>query len=361
MLSWVSVNANNGSIIADLPTLKAEGALKQTLMRYESATVRLPMDEAPGNWRQATRKGAVFLVALDEATDGEARGVPLWGGLVIRRTRTVGAGVEMSLATAEAYFDRVYVGDHNYRGAGQNGIIQQLVAIYGTGLPLRVELLDGGGTPRDRTYRDSEDKTLYSVMTDLSGILGGPEWTVGWEWVDDQRLGLVLYVGSRIGRSAPAGLNPAAQFHLPGDVSSAELVEDFGADAGANDIMAVSTGTEDARPQSQHQTNPNDFRPRFEFRWTPSTSITNVDTLTSHAQRALEAMKDGTVALTLTANREEAPKLGRVWRIGDDIGFDIESPEFPDGLTGTARAVGWELTNTQITPLIDVTAVKGVD
>src|SRR5690349_22886127 len=105
MLSWVSVNANNGSIIADLPTLKADGALKQTLMRYESATVKLPMDEAPDNWRQATRKGAVFLVALDEADEGEARGVPLWGGLVIRRTRTVGAGVELSLATAEAYFD----------------------------------------------------------------------------------------------------------------------------------------------------------------------------------------------------------------------------------------------------------------
>lgn len=365
MLSWVAVNANTGDIIADLPTLRIDGALKHTLMRYESQTATLPMDGAPENWRQATRKGAVFLVALDEADENNIRR-PLWGGLVIRRNRVVSAGVQLSLVTAEAYFDRVYVGSESFTGVAQNVIVKTLVEKYaktGTkrGLPLRVVIAGADGVLRDKTINDFDDKTLYSVLTDFAGIIGGPEWTVGWEWVDASRLGLVLTVGDRIGVPAPAGLSPAAQFYLPGSVIYAELNEGYGADEGANDVMAVSSGVEDARPQSPHETITTDLRPRFEYRWTPSTSIKRSSTLVGHAQRALAAMKDGTVALMLTANREEAPKLDVDWRIGDDIGFDITSPEFPDGLTGTARCVGWELTDTTITPLVDVTNIGGID
>jgi len=358
-LSWIAVDSTNGSVIADLTNLRVDGALKQTLMRYESQTASLPMDGAPPNWRVATRPGGVFLVALDE----DER--PLWGGMVIRRTRTIGDGVKLSLVTAEGYLDRVYVSGIGFPGVEQNWIAKLLVEEYAQdgyrrGIPVRAEIVGGDGVKRDRSFNDWDDKTLYSILQDLSGVAGGPEWTIGWEWVDEQKLGLVFYVGDRIGSPAPAGLNPAAQFYLPGSVSEAELVEDYGSDAGSNDVMAVSTGTEDARPQSDHWTNTGDYRPRFEYRWTPSTSITDKATLDGHAERALNAMKDGTLALSLTANREDAPKLNHDWRIGDDIGFDIEAPEFPDGLTGTARCVGWELTDTTITPLIDVTAVEGV-
>jgi len=369
-LSWVSVNANTGAIIADLPTLKVDGALKATLMRYESQTASLPTwdpasdDGPPPNWMSATRPGATFLVALSEPEPNEPRGLPLWGGMVVRRNRIPGGGVKMSLVTAEGYLDRVYVGDEPFTATGQNEILRRLAAKYiatgvQRGLPLRIEVIGGDGTARDRTYLDSSDKTIYSVLSDLSGVIGGPEWTIRWEWVDEQALGLVLTVSSRIGSPPPAGLNPNAQFYLPGSVTDAELVEGYGADEGANDVMAVSSGTEDARPQSPHQKNDGDLRPRFEYRWTPSTSITDVNTLTAHAQRALAAMKDGSLALTLTANREEAPKLGRDWFIGDDIGFSIEAPEFPGGLVGTARCVGWELTDTTVTPLIDVTNIEG--
>lgn len=364
-LSWVSVNANTGDIIADLNNVQVGGALKQTLMRYEGQTATLPIDGAPPNWRQATRKGAVFLVALDESDENNLRR-PLWGGLVIRRIRTVGAGVQLSLVTAEAYFDRVYVGDQTYSNTPQNVLVKTLVEKYAKtgplrGLPLRVKILGANGALRDRTYKDADDKTLYSVLTDLAGVLSGPEWTIEWEWVTPSRLGLVVVVGDRIGASAPTGLGPAAQFYLPGSVTHAELAEGYGSEEGANDVMAVSSGVQDARPQSPRQTVTTDLRPRFEYRWTPSTSISNISTLTSHAQRALAAMKDGTVALSLTANREESPKLGVDWHIGDDVGFDIKSPEFPDGLTGVARSVGWELTDTTITPLLDVAHIEGID
>lgn len=369
-LSWLSVNANTGAVIADLTNLRVDGALKATLMRYESQTASLPTwdpagdDGPPPNWETATRPGAVFLVALSEPEDNEPRGLPLWGGMVVRRNRIPGQGVKMSLVTAEGYMDRIYVGTIGMN-TGQNLLAKLLVQEYmqngyspRRGLPLRVQVVGGNGMVRQRNYLDSGDKTLYSVMTDLSGVLGGPEWTIGWEWVDEQKLGLVMTIGDRIGSPPPAGLNPNAQFYLPGSVTDAEFVEGYGADEGANDVMAVSSGTEDARPESQHYTNDTDQRPRFEYRWTPSTSITDVNTLNSHAQRALAAMKDGSLALTLTANREEAPKLGRDWFIGDDIGFSIEAPEFPHGLVGTARCVGWELTDTTVTPLIDVTNIE---
>lgn len=365
-LSWVAVNANDGTIITDLPTFRLDDELRKTLMRYETQTASLPLgvpgtpDAAPPNWRQATRAGAVFMVALDE------NNTPVWGGLVTKRIRKIGTSVKLSMVTAEGYFDRVYVGDETFTATAQNTIVQTLVEKYaksGTlrGLPLRVQIVGGTGVARDRTYKDADDKTLYSVLTDLSGVIGGPEWTVGWEWVTASQLGLVLTVADRLGSPAPSGLNPAARFYLPGSVTDAELVEGYGSSEGANDVMAVSSGVGAARPQSPHQTNSADLRPRFEYRWCPSTSITIVDTLTAHAQRALKAMQGGTVALSLTANRLEAPQLGRDWFIGDDVGFDITGPEFPDGLYGTARAVGWEMTDTTITPLLDVTGIAGID
>jgi hypothetical protein len=125
--------------------------------------------------------------------------------------------------------------------------------------------------------------------------------------------------------------------------------------------MAVSSGVADARPQSTHQTNTADLRPRFEYRYTPSVSEPNIPTLNSYAKRALTSMKDGAVALTIAANREEAPRLGVDWGIGDDVGFDLTAPAWPDGITGVARAVGWELTDTTITPLIDVQNIEGID
>ena len=365
MLSWLAVNSNDGSIIADLTNLRVDGALKQTLMRYESQTATLPLDGAPSNWRQATRKGATFLVCLDEPDENNDQR-PLWGGMVKDRDTDTGPEVKFSLVTAEAYLDRVYVGNEKFFQIAQNTIVKTLVEKYAKtgvkrGLPIRVEILGGTGALINAAYADTDDKTLYSVLTDLSGLDGGPEWTVHWEWVDAQTLGLVLTVGDRVGVPAPAGLGPAAQFYLPGSVTEATLHEGFGSDEGANDVMAVGSGVADARPQSTHQTNTADLRPRFEYRYTPSVSEPNVPTLESYAKRALASMKDGSVALTMTANRQEAPKLGVDWGIGDDIGFDLTAPAWPDGITGVARAVGWELTDTTITPLVDVRSIEGID
>jgi len=358
MLSWVSVQATTGSIIADLPTLRADGALKRTIGRHEAQTAVLPLDGAPSNWRTATRKKAVFLVALSEPLENEPRGLPVWGGVVTERTTSHKEGVSLSMVTAEDYLNDRYVMNETYTGIGQNEIVEDLITKYviPDGIPVRVVKLPGANPARDRTYLDADDKTVYSILEELSGVLGGPEWTIGWEWVDERALGLVLYVGARLGTPAPAGLGPASWFHLPGNVSDCELVEGYRRGEGANDVMAVSSGSADARPQSTHHQSAEDGRPRIELRWTPSTSITDLTTLEAHAGRALEGLQGGTVALSITANRAESEPF----QLGDDVGFDLTSWAWPDGITGTARAIGIEWTDTTITPVLDVTGIEGI-
>jgi hypothetical protein len=358
-LSWLSVNANTGAVTADLPTLRVDGALKRTIGRHESQTAILPLDGAPSNWRTATRKKSVFLVALSEPLENEPRGEPVWGGMVTERTTNHKEGVSLSMVTAEDYLNDRYVGDETYTAVPQNDIAEDLVEKYIAidGIPIRIVKLPGANPTRDRTYLDKDDKTVYALLEELSGIIGGPEWTIGWEWVDAQKLGLVLYVGARIGSAAPAGLGPASWFHLPGNTTNAELVEGYRRGEGANDVMAVSSGSADARPQSTHHTSTVDGRPRIELRWSPSTSITELDTLEGHAARALAGLQDGTVALSITANRSESTPF----QLGDDVGFDLKSWAWPDGITGTARAIGIEWTDTTITPVLDVSNIEGID
>jgi hypothetical protein len=359
MLSWLSVNANNGSIIADLPNLAPSGALKRTIGRHETQTAVLPLDGAPSNWRTATRKKSVFLVALSEPLDNEPRGLPVWGGMVTERTTSHKEGVSLSMVTAEDYLNDRYVMNETYIGWTQNDIVEDLIVKYVAtdGIPIRVVKLPGANPVRDRTYLDKDDKTVYALLDELSGIIGGPEWTIDWEWVDERALGLVLYVGGRMGSTAPVGLGPSSWFHMPGNVSNVELIEGYRRGEGANDVMAVSSGSADARPQSSHHLSNEDGRPKIELRWTPSTSITDQTTLEGHAERALEGLQGGTVALSISANQAETTPF----QLGDDVGFDLTSWAWPDGITGTARAIGMEWTDTTITPVLNVTGIEGIN
>lgn len=359
MLSWVSVNALTGEIITDLPNLRVEGSLKRTIGRSESQTATLPLDRSPENWKTATRKKAAFLVALSDPLENEPRGEPVWGGMVINREPTHGSEVPLQLITAEDYLNDRYVGTVNYYTWPQNSLVEDLINRYvkPNGIPIRVVKLPGSDPVRGRTYVDKEDKTVGSALEELSGVEGGPEWTIEWEWVDERKLGLVLFVGARIGSPAPAGLGPASWFNLPGNVQTCRLIDAYRRGEGANDVMATSSGAGDARPQSSHKIHTGDGRPRVEFRWSPSTSITTQQVLEDHAARALAGMKAGTVALELTAVQSETDPFN----LGDDVGFDLTAPAWPEGVTGTARVLGLEWTNTTVTPVLDVTGIEGMD
>lgn len=367
--SWVAVESKTGLIIADLPDFGCD-RLADSISQYESTQGSLPVPSAPENWERATLPMGACLVLVDDLEDGSTP-VPVWGGVVLDREPATDDVVPVSLGTIPAYFDVRYVGSKTYTQTGQNSIVADLISLYvgsgsNGGIPIRVQVVNGGsGTLRDRTYDDADDKTVYSVLQELTDVIGGPEWYVGWEWLHNpERITPVLYVGDRVGVAAAAGMNPAATFEIPGPVSSASVAESYKSGKGANDVMATSTASADVRPQSSHVVTPDPDRPTVEYRFTPSTSITNVATLNGHAQAKALLMAGGAKSVSLSAVVKDAPRLGVDWNLGDDIGYVIGGPDrygretvpaFPGGRRGTARAIGWELDLSEparVTPIL---------
>lgn len=348
--SWVATEVLTGKIIADLPDLHVE-RVKLSLGRYESATPTLPLPTAPENWERATLEGATNLILTTHNPDDPAHGIPVWGAMVTKTDRDHTDILPMTVATIESYLDRRFVGDEEFVQVGQNNIFKTLIEKYvatgsNGGLPIRVQIVNGAaGKLRDRSYKDQDDKTVYSAIRDLAGVIDGFEWTIGWEWQHNpERITPVAYVGDRIGNPVTPGLAPAATFYLPGPVSSLSNPRDYSNGNGANDVMATSSGQGDIRPQSPRQVFADPERPTFEHRFSPSTSITEVSTLTGYAAAALDVLRDGIRSVGLSAATQKAPKLGVDWALGDDIGFDITStPAFPNDHVGVARAIGWEL------------------
>lgn len=354
-LSWVACDIRTGTVLAELPDFVPTSPLKQTMGRSETGTGQFPLKrkrgKLPPSWEQATRHGYAQIVALD----GD---VPIWGGFVLRRQRVVDnrggvVAVDLGMSTMDGYLARRQVYDNAWAATSQTTIASQLVTLYAgassfRGVPFQIAAA-ASSTLRDRTYRNDEDKTVYAALQELMGVEGGPEWTVSMQLLPGSptRIVPVFQVADRIGSSPMPGLGPAAEFSMPGNLLSAQLVEDYGDGAGANDLLMTGTSQQDMRPESDHYTADDDGRPLFEKRYTPSTSITSKDTLNAHAARARAAMKDGQQAITCTAPIAKAPRLGRDWVLGDDIAIMVRGEEFsdfgPDGLDATSRAYGWQL------------------
>ena len=352
-LSWLSVALLTGRVVAELNDLVCD-SVSATLGRYESTTASLPLPTAPADWDRATMPYGSALVLLED-------GVPVWGGIVTGRNPGHGDVLSLSLATAEAYFARRYVGDVTYAATGQNTIASNLVTAYAvtSGIPFRIAT-SGAGTVRDRTYTDASDQFLYDQLQELSGVSGGPEWTVTWEHQSSpERYTPVFTVADRIGTAPMAGLRPAVTFDMPGSVASFEYAQTWAAGQGATSVVATGTAQADVRPQSPAQVATDPDRPQIDYRWNPSSSITDVPTLTAHASKALASLSQGGRSLSMTVDAGTAPKLNVDWSMGDTVGYDLTCPAFPNGLTGTARVVGWSRTLGP-TPQITPTLVLGV-
>jgi hypothetical protein len=348
-LSWVACSAKTGIVICRLPDLSVS-KISAAICSYSTTSGTLPItDKTNPDWERGTLHGGTYLVALDN-------GVPKQGYLVNRRPRPFGQPVELGLTSVEAYMDRRFVReDISFLDHDQCDIIEGLVDLYvRDSFPIRVQATASAIT-RDRTYLKSADKSIYSALIELAGVINGPEFTVGWETsiLSGQRAYTpVLYVADRLGSAPGPTGKPAVTFRYPGSVSSGKFTEDYSTGAGANDVLAVSTASADVRPESSHAIYADVLRPTFESRITPSDGISVIATLDSHAQANLDRVKDGAISIEMTLDYGSAPKPGDAWNIGDTVGFKVKSPEFPGGLTGTARARGWTI-NDGPTPTLD--------
>jgi hypothetical protein len=284
------------------------------------------------------------------------------------------------VATLESYLDRRLMGDVTYTATGQNDMVADWFARFVTtgplgGMPFRISYT-GAGALRDRAYLRTDRKTVYSALTELSAVIGGPEWTVEWEHQSSpERYTPVLYVGDRVGVAVTPGMSPAATFQAPGCIISATMVEDYSGGKGANAVIAYSSASGGTVPTSPQQVAADDGRPTFEVDIQPSTSIIDVATLTSHAQSALTTLAPGQSSLVLVSSVENAPPLGVDWMLGDDVGYQIggleydpsnpsdngrESvPAFPGGISGVLRCIGWEMTLDGVQTVTPILASTG--
>lgn len=379
-LSWILTDFLTGAVLADLPDVSPQSPVRQTIGQYESNALSMPLSTAPKDWVSLTRPYAANFVALDENNN------PVWGGPCTQRPRDESDAITFPVSTLDAYFDRRYISPAissaiittptygYYADYDQCALAADLVARYakdGTrpGTPIRIVTTPSAQEGRTQVYSDADDKTVYSGLQDLRNILNGPEWVISWEWSPNGRaITPVLTIADRIGRSPRNGLGPNATFSLPGSVTTISHVEDYTAGKGANDITAVGPGQGNSRNYARQVATNFGGRPTVEFRFNVpvvgnGVTVQQIKALQGYANNALRIMGDGITSVTLTANVTDAPRLGEDWNIGDDIGYEIGGldsdgndivPAFPGGLSGTARVMGVERTDTTVAPIIAI-------
>lgn len=342
---FLAVSLVDGTVLAELPDLQLT-RLSYHFEEVTSETALLPWHSICRNWDEATMpyQVAVLLVRNE---------IVLWGGIVVKRERSLeGKGVSLTLATVEHYLDSVFVGDYSYVNRDQCDIVKDLVTstIAGHRFNLRVET-SSSRIRRDRSYSAESDKTLLSVLQELANVLNGPEWCTMWQKLDDGRYQPVLKVADHIGSST------VATTFDENVMTSFTVTEDYTSGYGSNHVMAVSTADAGDRPQSDVMTVNQPHRPVVEYVFQPSSSITNKETLNSHAQSTLLQIADGTKTVKMGLSLLAAPVIYQEWQPGDLISWDVadERGFFTGFSKGSARIIGYEIDFTgvwTITPIL---------
>ncbi|MGO4630489.1 hypothetical protein AB4225_06030 [Streptomyces sp. 2RAF24] len=350
-ITWFGCDFMTGEIIAELPSLQLSGTLDRRLGEYTTANLQLLLAGAPPNWRAATEPGRAMIVGVWD-------GVPGWAGYIAGpRTRSATTAT-LTASTIEAYLDRRYTGTLVLGSADEATIAAALLGVAQDGLDSLDIDAPMTGTVRDRSYADSDDKTIYSALSELMGVQGGPEWTIDPVW-NSGRTGfrLIARVRKRLGVQAT---NPQAVFSLPGSLTEYQGTESYADGHGATVVQATGNGEGDTgRAVSAVQRSPlvGQGWPVYEYRWSPSSSITSRDVLNEHASQAAADLATGTTTWTLTARASLAPHLGSEWALGDSVRLVVDagySAGHPDGADVVARAYGWSLSiaDDTISPIL---------
>lgn len=329
---FLAVSLVNGNVLAEFPDLQAT-RFSYRFEEVTSATVTIPWKNIPSNWNEATIPYATAILLVRDST-------VLWGGIVVKRERTLqGEGVSLTLATVEHYLDSVRVGDHVYVNRDQCEIVKDLVSstLKDHRFVFAVEST-ASGIRRDRTYKASSDKTLLSVLQELSNVLDGPEWCTSWR-AGDGMYTPVLTVADRIGSVAPITTFDESV------MTSFEVVEDYTDGYGANSVWAVGDSTDEDRLQSDVMVAEQSYRPVVEHVVRPSSSIMRKETLNAHAASALQRLQDGTVTVNMTLSLMAAPIVYDEWWPGDVVEWTIadDSGHFDGFDHGRARIVGYDI------------------
>lgn len=329
---FLAVSLTSGIVLAEFPDLQAS----RFSYRFEEATsetVTLPWRNIPSNWDEATIPYGTAILLVRGTT-------VLWGGIVVKRERTLqGSGLSLTLATVEHYFNSVYVTDHVYSNRDQCEIVKDLVVstLKDHRFMFSVEM-SPSSIRRDRTYKTSSDKTLLSVLQELSNVLGGPEWCTSWRAGDGVYLP-VLTVADRVG-----SVDPVTTFDET-VMTSFRVLEDYTDGYGANAVWAVGDLSSEGQLRSDAMVAEQPYRPVVEHVIRPSSSITRKETLNAHASSELQQLRDGTVTVDMELSLMAAPIIYEEWEPGDVVAWIIsdDGGRFDGFDHGRARVVGYDI------------------
>lgn len=329
---FLAVSLTSGTVLAEFPDLQVS-KLSYRFEETTSETMMLPWRNIPSNWDEATIPyGVAILLAHDSTV--------LWGGIVVKRERALqGSGLSLTVVTVEHYLDSVYVKDHTYSNRDQCEIVKDIVSstLKDHRFMLSIET-SPSAIRRDRTYAESSDKTLLSVLQELSNVQNGPEWCTSWRIVDGRYMP-VLTVADRIG-----SVTPVTTFD-ESVMTSFKIVEDYTSGYGANMVWAVGSTSGEDQLRSDTMVAEQSYRPVVEHVVRPSSSITQKETLNAHASASLRQLLDGTNTLSMTLSLLAAPIVYEDWRPGDVVAWTIADDDgrFVGFDHGEARIVGYDI------------------
>lgn len=338
-LAWYGCDLRTGGIIEDLPSFTPSGPLSRHLGDVTTLQAGLALPGAPRGWAEATAPGATMLVAVDTTTD-----IPLWAGAVVAREGGSDQSVQLGAATLERYLDARYPGTQTLIAADQAAVVTALVTpALADGPPFTIDAPSTGVTMNYLT-EDGDDKSILSCLQELMGLDGGPEWTIDVVWnAGHNGFEFPLRVRPSIGLQAAT----AVTFDFPGCVSGYGLAESYEAGKGATVVVTRGEGEGSSRLTSTPHVATALIAggwPRWEYRFTPATGVTDPDQLDAHAAKTLALMAPGGQVWTLEAVASRAPRLGQDWALGDSVHLAVEtSPRHPVGADMTARCWAWEL------------------
>lgn len=329
---FLAVSLSSGTVLAEFPDLQVS-KLSYRFEETTSETMVLPWRNIPSNWGEATIPYGVAILLVRGST-------VLWGGIVVKRERTLqGEGLSLTVATVEHYLDSVYVKDHVYSNRDQCGIVADLVS---TTLKDHRFVFSVESSPsvvrRDRTYEESSDKTLLSVLQELSNVQNGPEWCTSWRNVDGRYVP-VLTVADRIGSVVPVTTFDESV------MTAFRVLEDYTAGYGANMVWAVGDTTGEGRLRSDTMVAGQSYRPVVEHVVRPSSGITRKETLDAYASASLRQLRDGTNTMSMTLSLLAAPVVYEEWRPGDVVAWTVSDDDgrFAGFDHGEARVVGYDI------------------
>lgn len=339
-LTWLAVSMTDGSVIAELKALQCS-SVETRMMETVTRDASLPWDDTPTNWQQATTPGAIALLLIQETNPTQA----LWGGVIVKRTRDItSATIDLKISSIENYLDACPVGNDSYINTDQNQIVAQLITKWAINGMRNIITVDTqpSTTKRDDTDHTTDDnKSVLSCIQALANLNGGPEWYCSWELdAATNRWRVVVHIADRIGSETPViDLGPES-------MSAFSVEESWENGYGANRVQAYSSADGDAaQPVSSWHDAGDTSRPVIPYRWQPSTSISNVETLESHAESKLAQLKDGTNTISMSLDLETMPRLGVDWRLGDMIRWDMSdaADRLGEWAKGVTRLIGYQI------------------